>query len=176
VTSLPVSGALLALFRRFQPSGPVVFGVTVDLPGPAGLHPGAEDGHPRWRPGTGACPAHPPSGLSTGGPRKRTLVSVSAQPGVPPEAVVVAELRHAREQSALVWRRLLPIGLRALALVVSVSARGKPAGLPNGEIAVRLVVSEATVRSHVTHLLPKIGARDRAQAVSCAYRHGITGA
>ena len=89
---------------------------------------------------------------------------------------MVAELRQAHEQSALVWRLLLPIGLRALALVVSVSARGKPAGLPNGEIAARLVVSKATVKSHVTHLLPKIGARGRAQAVSYAYRHGTTGA
>jgi len=47
------------------------------------------------------------------------------------------------------------------------------AGLSNAEIAAALVVSAATVKTHVNHIFAKTGARDRAQAVRYAYEHGV---
>jgi DNA-binding NarL/FixJ family response regulator len=87
----------------------------------------------------------------------------------------VLEMLAAREAEGPPRResgaRELPDGLtvreaEVLALVA--------AGLSNTEIAGRLHVSMATVKTHINNLFAKTGVRDRAQAVGYAYRHGIT--
>lgn len=53
--------------------------------------------------------------------------------------------------------------------VVMLMSRGKS----NAEIADALILGEATIKTHVGHILAKLGARDRVQAVVAAYESGL---
>lgn len=64
----------------------------------------------------------------------------------------------------------LPQGLTARELeVLQLIARG----MSNSEIARTLVLSTATVKTHINHIFAKTGVRDRGQAVRYAYEHGL---
>ena len=108
---------------------------------------------------------------------------------IPPEELVRA-VRTIAEGGALlapsITRRLIGQFADRIAVDNEVSARLErlsnrerevlaaiAAGLNNGEISEKLFIGEATVKTHVSSILAKLGLRDRAQAVVFAYESGV---
>jgi DNA-binding NarL/FixJ family response regulator len=81
---------------------------------------------------------------------------------------LIAEFARRPEPSPWLGRSLDGVTARERE-VLTLIARG----LSNNEIAERLYLGPATVKTHVSHLLTKLGARDRAQLVIAAYESGL---
>ncbi|WP_136518691.1 MULTISPECIES: response regulator [Cellulomonas] len=85
-------------------------------------------------------------------------------------AVIARAVETRRAAPAATSAPRVPLTEREAEVLVLVAR-----GLNNDEIAAELVVSRATVKTHVSNVLAKLGLRDRVQAVVYAHEHGLMG-
>ncbi|MFD5226120.1 response regulator [Microbacterium sp. NPDC058342] len=93
---------------------------------------------------------------------RRVLARFAAQPPAPAPVVAPPRIRTDGVPSESLTER------EGEVLALMADARS------NAEIAAALFIGEATVKTHVSRVLQKLGARDRVQAIVLAHRHGLT--
>jgi DNA-binding NarL/FixJ family response regulator len=93
------------------------------------------------------------------------FAALEAAPAVTTRLVREVATRRRDPDSVRAVQRLSPRETEVLGHVAD--------GRSNAEIAAALVLSEATVKTHVARILAKLGARDRVQAVVTAHRSGL---
>jgi DNA-binding NarL/FixJ family response regulator len=96
---------------------------------------------------------------------RRLIASLASRAPVVPAAAGPAAANANRALSSADLARLTEREREVLALVAQ--------GLSNDEIAVRLYLSPLTTKTHVSHIMTKLRARDRAQLVVIAYESGL---
>jgi DNA-binding NarL/FixJ family response regulator len=94
-------------------------------------------------------------------------------PGCPPKATTSPRAYTRRLVKRFALPEPAPAGLDELTPREREVLRLLGGGLSNTELAARLQLSEATVKTHVARIFAKLGLRDRAQNVVIAYESGL---